>query len=254
LIFAGLNLRDILISPRFMMKWKQVFTSSIGQKFVMGLTGLFLISFLIVHCYVNSNVFFKNGEENFNRSAHFLGTNILVRIMEIGLFAGFLVHIIQGYVFEAINRGKRSNKYAVKSGNANATWYSRSMALLGTLILLFLIIHLAHFWVPSRFGGLQEVTYGNISMHNLYVRMQEIFSQEWVVVLYVLGCFSLSWHLLHGFQSAFQTIGWNNKKYRRLIKNTGIAFSIIVPLIFALMPVFMYFGWELPIGGLTLLF
>lgn len=251
---AGLFLREILNPSIIVMKWKQVFTSSIGQKLVMGFTGLFLIIFLIVHCYVNSNVFFTNGEENFNRAAHFLGTNILVRIMEIGLFAGFLVHILQGYVFEVANRGKRSNKYAVKSGNANSTWYSRSMALLGTLILLFLIIHLAHFWVPSRFGGLEEVTYGNVQMHNLYARMQVIFKEEWVVILYILGCFSLAWHLLHGFQSAFHTIGWNNKKYRNLIRNTGIAFSIIVPLIFALMPVFMYFGWELPVGGLTLLF
>ncbi len=237
-----------------MMKWKQVFTSSIGKKLVMGFTGLFLIVFLMVHCYVNANVLFKNGEENFNRAAHFMGTNILVRIMEIGLFAGFLIHIIQGYMLEASNRAKRSNKYAVKAGGVNSTWYSRSMALLGTLILLFLIIHISHFWIPSRFGGLEEVTYGNDSMLNLYGRMQVVFKQEWVIVLYVLGCFSLAWHLLHGFQSAFHTIGMNNKKYKALIKNTGIAFSIIVPLILALMPVFMYFGWEIPIGGLTLLF
>lgn len=238
------------------MKWKQVFNSSIGKKITMALTGLFLIVFLLVHMYVNANVFFSNGEENFNRAAHFMGTNILIRIMEIGLFAGFILHIVQGYMLTASNRAKRSSKYLVEAGNKTSTWYSRSMALLGTLILLFLIIHIAHFWVPSRFGGLQELKYGEseIVYHNLYGRMKDIFTQEWVVILYILGCFSLSWHLLHGFQSAFQTMGWTSKKYFPVIRRVGAAFSIVVPFIFALMPLFMYFGWEIPSGGLTLLF
>ena len=238
------------------MNWKQVFNSSIGKKIIMALTGLFLIVFLLVHMYVNANVFFSNGEENFNRAAHFMGTNILIRIMEIGLFAGFILHIVQGYMLTASNRAKRSSKYLVNAGNKTSTWYSRSMALLGTLILLFLIIHIAHFWVPSRFGGLQEVTYAGskVIYHNLYGRMKDIFTQEWVVILYVLGCFSLSWHLLHGFQSAFQTMGWTSRKYFPLINNLGTAFSIVIPLIFALMPLFLYFGWEIPSGGLTLLF
>jgi succinate dehydrogenase / fumarate reductase, cytochrome b subunit len=236
------------------MEWKQLFASSIGKKITMALTGIFLIIFLLVHCYVNANVFFSRGEENFNRAAHFMGSNILVRIMEIGLFAGFILHIIQGYKLELSNRSKRSSKYAVTAGNKTSTWYSRSMALLGTLILLFLIIHLVHFWVPSRFGGLAEVEYEGRKVLNLYGRMKDVFSQEWVLAIYLLGCFSLAWHLLHGFQSAFQTMGWNHKKYTPLIRSLGIGFSVIVPLIFALMPVFMYFGWEIPIGELTLLF
>lgn len=236
------------------MKWKQLFTSSIGKKITMALTGIFLIVFLVVHCYVNANVFFTNGEENFNRAAHFMSTNLLVRIMEIGLFAGFILHIVQGYMLEVSNRSKRSAKYAVTAGNKTSTWYSRSMALLGTLILLFLIIHLVHFWVPSRFGGLTEVSYDGQAYHNLYGRMKDVFSQEWVLVVYLLGCFSLAWHLLHGFQSAFHTMGWNHKKYSPLINSLGVGFSVIVPLVFALMPVFIYFGWEIPSGGLTLLF
>ena len=236
------------------MNWKQLFTSSIGKKITMALTGLFLIVFLIVHMYVNANVLFTNGEENFNRAAHFMGTNILIRIMEVGLFAGLLLHVVQGFMLEASNRAKRNQKYQVKPGNKTSTWYSRSMALLGTLILLFLIVHIVHFWVPSRFGGLAEVTYDGHVYHNLYGRMQDIFSQEWVVILYLFGCFSLAWHLLHGFQSAFHTMGWNNLKYRGLIRNTGVIFSIVVPVIFALMPVFMYFGIEIPSGGITLLF
>jgi succinate dehydrogenase / fumarate reductase cytochrome b subunit len=236
------------------MKWNQVLTSSIGRKYVMAITGLFLVIFLIVHCYVNMNVLFSNGEENFNRAAHFMSTNILVRIAELGLFAGFIIHIIQGYALERMNRNTRSAKYAINAPAKTSSWYSRSMALLGTLILLFLVVHLANFWVPSRFGGLEEVRYENLDTHNLYSRMKAVFSNEWIVLLYVAGCVSLGWHLLHGFQSAFQTVGWKQRKYAKLIENTGVVFSVIVPLIFALMPVFMYFGWEIPIGSITFLF
>ncbi|MEY3433398.1 MAG: hypothetical protein RL131_1334 [Bacteroidota bacterium] len=218
----------------------------------MALTGIFLVIFLIVHCYVNANVLFSNAEENFNRAAHFMGTNLLVRITEIGLFAGFILHILQGYKLELQNRATRKSRYAVTAGNVTSKWYSRSMALLGTLILLFLIVHLAHFWVPSRFGGLKEVK-GQV-YHNLYGQMKVVFAQPWVVVLYVLGCFSLSWHLMHGVQSAAQTLGWTSKNYFPMIKKIGIVFSILVPLIFALMPIFMYFGWYIPVGSITLLF
>jgi succinate dehydrogenase / fumarate reductase cytochrome b subunit len=149
------------------MNWSQLFNSSIGKKIVMALTGIFLVVFLVVHCYVNANVFFSNAEENFNRAAHFMGTNLLIRITEVGLFAGFILHIVQGYKLELQNRAKRKSRYAVTAGNKTSKWYSRSMAILGTLILLFLIIHLAHFWVPSRFGGLSEVEYDGVVYHNI---------------------------------------------------------------------------------------
>lgn len=238
------------------MNWSQLFSSSIGKKIVMALTGIFLVVFLVVHCYVNANVFFSNGAENFNRAAHFMGTNIIIRITEIGLFAGFILHIVQGYKLELQNRGSRKSRYAVTAGNKTSKWYSRSMAILGTLILLFLIMHLVHFWVPSRFTGLEEVQYGNDATiyHNLYLQMQNTFAELWVVIVYILGCFSLSWHLLHGVQSAAQTMGWTNKNYMPMIKTIGISFSIIIPLIFALMPIFIHFGIELNTGGLTLLF
>ena len=127
------------------------------------------------------------------------------------------------------------------------------MGLLGTLILLFLVLHLYHFWTPSRLGGmmgvheLQETTlqdYNNQPVHNLYVEMQMVFHDNlWVVIVYVLGVISLAWHLLHGFQSAFQTFGINHKRYTPIIRCLGIAFSIIVPLVFALMPVAIYLDW-----------
>jgi len=214
--------------------------SSIGKKVVMGLTGLFLISFLVVHCFINSLIFFNDGGLTFNTGADFMAHNWLIRAGELVLFAGLILHIIQALLLTIENRKARPVGYAMVAGSANSSWYSRSMGLLGTLLLIFLIIHLTHFWVKSRFTGLPgEDASGH---ENLYAVMQEQFKMLWVVILYALSMISLAYHLLHGFQSAFQTLGLNHKKYTPLIKNVGIGFSIIIPFIFALMPILMYLG------------
>ena len=233
------------------MTWSRLLTSSVGKKIVMALTGLFLVSFLVIHVGLNSCIFndlaFFDPQDNgrmFNKAAHFMGSSILIRIIEIGLFIGFIIHIVQGYVLEVQNRSRRGTGYKVKMGSRGSTWYSKSMGLLGTLLLFFLIMHISHFWVPSRVTHeLDPVQYGDTETHNLFARMVEVFQNKWIVILYVLGCISLAWHLLHGFQSAFRTLGLHNKKYIGIVKATGVAFSVIVPLIFALMPVSMHFGW-----------
>lgn len=209
----------------------------------MGLTGLFLISFLVIHVGINACIWANDGGIMFNKAANFMGTSVVIRILEVGLFLGFFLHIIQGYVLEFGNRSKRKQGYQVQLGNRGSKWYSRSMGLLGTIILLFLIIHWKQFWIPSRFTGVNEVEIDGKSMHNLYNLMQVTFSESWVVILYVIACFSLSWHLMHGFQSAFRTIGLHNKKFLGLVNSIGIGFSIIVPLAFAMMPVSIFLGW-----------
>lgn len=223
------------------MSLLNTFNSSLGKKITMGVTGLFLISFLMVHCGVNACIFANDNGDLFNRAAHFMGTNFVIRTMEIVLFTGLLLHIVQGLMLWKENNSKRPTKYAVSAANQNSKWYSRSMGLLGTILLMFLIIHLYHFWRESRFGDLPEITASNGDrVMNLYAEMQEVFEQLWVVILYVLAMGSLAYHLLHGFSSAFQTLGLNHKKYTPIIKKAGIAFSVIVPLIFAAMPVWMY--------------
>jgi succinate dehydrogenase / fumarate reductase cytochrome b subunit len=133
--------------------------------------------------------------------------------------------------------------YAV-SYSDGSKWYSRSMAILGTLLLLFFIMHWKQFWVPSRFTGVDEVQLANGKMvHNLYALMRDTFQDLWVVILYVIGCISLGYHLAHGFQSAFKTLGVHNKRYHALLSATGFGFAIIVPLAFAMMPVSFYLGW-----------
>ena len=227
------------------MKWSEFFTSAVGKKLVMGLTGLFLISFLIVHAGVNATIWANDGGVMFNSAAHFMGSMVVIRIMEVGLFIGIFLHIIQGYILSAGNQSKRKIGYEVPMGNKGSKWYSRSMGLLGTILLLFFILHWWHFWIPSRFTGVEEILLPGTEkkLYNVYGLMKITFSELWVVIAYVIACFSLFWHLLHGFQSAFRTLGLHNKRFVSMVQTAGVGFSIIVPLAFAMMPVSMYLGW-----------
>jgi succinate dehydrogenase / fumarate reductase cytochrome b subunit len=219
-----------------MSKQKTLF-SSLTKKYIMGLTGIFLIVFLIVHCGLNALVFLNDGGQSFLHAAHFMGTNPLMRSLEIGLVFGFLAHIADGLYLWYQNNQARPQGYAKVDASKNSSWYSRSMGLLGTILLIFLIIHASDFWIPNRanqFATGEEI--------NLFVKMQEEFANPIVVLVYVFACFSLFWHLLHGFQSAFQSMGWNHPKYNGIISKLGTAFAIIVPLLFALMPIAFHLG------------
>jgi succinate dehydrogenase / fumarate reductase cytochrome b subunit len=209
--------------------------SSLGKKLLMAITGLFLISFLVIHCGLNATIFLNDGGVSFNEGAEFMGTNPIIRTMEIVLFGGLLLHIFDGLRLWLDNKKKRPVAYAVVDGAANSKWYSRSMGLLGTLLLLFLIIHLKHFWYFSRLtDGLESRT--------LFAEMQSVFTNPIVVIVYVLGCISLGYHLLHGFQSAFQTLGWNHPKYTPTIKMNGAIYAIVISAVFAAMPIAFYFN------------
>jgi succinate dehydrogenase / fumarate reductase, cytochrome b subunit len=218
----------------------------------MALTGISLILFLVVHVGLNATIWADDAGKMFNTGANFMGSMLVIRILEIGLFAGIILHMIQGYLLVVENRSKRKVGYEIDYGNRGSKWYSRSMGLLGTLILLFLIMHIWHFWVPSRLGdfagaaALEETHYDstlNAQYHDLYKRMIEVFQNPIVVVLYVLGCISLAYHLMHGFESAFRTMGVHNNRYLRLLRFTGRAFAIVVCLAFAMMPISMHLGW-----------
>lgn len=208
----------------------------------MGVTGISLVGFLVVHCYINALIFLPDGIRRYLEAGHFMGTNPIVRTLEIGLFVGIILHIVQGLMLTAQNKAKRPIGYQIAPGSKSSTWYSRSMGLLGTLILIFIVMHLSHFWVPNRY----EQHFGSGHEINLYEKMEMVFQNPIVVLVYVLGCISLAWHLMHGFWSAFQTLGMYTPKYAPFIKGLGTAFSIIVPLIFIAMPVAFYFGWLPP--------
>lgn len=222
----------------------------------MALTGIFLVLFLAVHVGLNACIFndlsIFNPNDNgsmFNRAAHFMGATIVIRILEIGLFAFFILHIVQGYAIEAKNRSRRKRGYQVALGNRGSKWYSRSMAILGSLVLIYLVIHIAHFWVPSRItGGMEEVQYNGstVEVHDLFRLMYDTFQSLPVVLLYLVGVGALAFHLFHGFHSAWRSLGVHNKKYLVMLRGLGYGYTVVVTVLFALMPIAMYLHWVQP--------
>ena len=231
------------------MSWFVRFiTSSIGQKVVMSLTGLFLITFLAVHLVGNLQLLALDDGRAFNEYAYFMTSNPLIGGLSYGLYAFFLLHAAQGLILYFRNRRARGSRgYAVKSLQAASKHApkraSAHAALLGTIILVFLGIHMGDFWYSMKFTeDIEMVTYaGNpTAVKNLYYKVSQSFSQWWIVAIYVVSMVVLAFHLLHGFWSAFQTLGLNHRKYTPLIKAVGAIYAVVVPLLFAAIPVYMY--------------
>ncbi len=220
------------------MTWKQLFTSSIGKKILMGLTGFFLIIYLIVHASVNALIFANDDGKTFNKAAHFMLHNYFIRFLEIGLFAVFILHIIQGLVLWQQNKSARKIKYEKTDYPREIKWYSRYMGWLGTFLLLFLVMHLAQFWVHTK----NELYFRGPAI-DLYQQMKVIFTNPLWFTLYLIGLVSLLFHLLQGFQSAFQTFGISHRRWIYIIKGVGVFYSVVICLLFASMPLAFMLGW-----------
>lgn len=275
------------------------FKSSIGKKVFMALTGLFLCTFLIGHLLGNLQLILKTGEEGrraFNEYAYFMGHNPFIKILSYVTYAAVLIHVIDGILLTIQNRKARPVRYAYSKPGANSSSASRSMAILGTLILVFLATHMANFWwkmkikedVPLHTYTLEmknqmmgaantELYYTHVpgvqpipkdpnniiekgtdlyikgtnvkvaeGYRDLHTLVMDFFSKSknegalFAVLFYVISMIVLAYHLLHGFQSAFQSLGFNHPKYTPLIKKLGAAFAILVPLLFAIIPVIIF--------------
>lgn len=205
----------------------------------MSLTGLFLISFLVVHLLGNLQLLMDDGGEAFNIYAEFMTTNTFVQILSYILYASILVHVAWSAIITGRNRSARGGtKYAVVRNSSH--WTSRNMGVLGTFIFIFLVIHLRDFWAIMHWGEIGRVTYDGREVKDLYSVVALAFSQPWYVALYLVSMFMLAFHLWHGFASAFQTLGLNHVKYNGVIKFVGRAFAIVVPALFALIPIAMF--------------
>ena len=221
-----------------------ILKSSIAKKYVMALTGLFLCLFLVGHLLGNLQLFIS-GEEGalkFNEYAHFMTTNPLIKILSYLTYASVLFHMIDGFVLTMQNRAARPVKYVVEKGSANSSWASRNMALLGTILLVFIVTHMQNFWYQMHFGGVESVN-GLKDLHSVVLAFfnPEINSMAAVATaLYVAAMAAMAFHLNHGFQSAFQSLGLNHSKYTPIIKKIGAAFSIIVPAAFAAVPIYLF--------------
>ena len=224
------------------MSWIiKMLTSTLGKKLLMSLTGLFLISFLTIHLIGNLAIFSNDGGLAFNAYASFMSTNPLIGTVSYLLYAGIILHVFIAAVLYFVNNSARPVKYKVQKLKENSSWESRSMTLLGVLILAFILLHLKDFWWQYKHdGGYQFVEDAN-GNRNIYALVIEQFKTPFALVTYLIGLVALFFHLKHGFQSAFQTLGLEHHKYTPAINAIGVIYSIIVPLGFALMPVFVFF-------------
>lgn len=225
------------------MKWSQFFNTSIGKKLLVGATGFFLCSFVIVHLSGNLLLLKNDGGEAFNIYADFMGHNFFIQFLAWGLKIIILLHAFIALQLTFRNRAARPVKYAINPGNQTSSWFSRQMAIMGSIILFFICIHLGDFWWKMHYGDLNPATYGSHEpIRNLYEAVYESFKVWWIVVFYVIGMFALSFHLVHGFKSAAQTFGLNHVKYNGLINFLGVwLFAVLIPVGFALIPVVIYF-------------
>lgn len=224
------------------MNWfTNFFSSTIGRKLVMALTGLFLILFLVVHLIGNLQLLKGDEGQSFNIYAQFMTSNPLIKIISYVNYAFILIHVIWSIILTSRNRAARGVQgYAVTRNSSH--WTSRNMGILGTFIFIFLVIHLRSFWYEMHWGGIPTATYEGTEYKNLYVVVDTAYANIWFVVLYVVSMALLAFHLFHGFGSAFQTLGLNHIKYNPVIKFIGVAFAVIVPALFALIPLYMYFN------------
>jgi succinate dehydrogenase / fumarate reductase cytochrome b subunit len=213
-------------------------TSSIAKKVAMALSALFLIIFLLIH--VSVNLLSVCSEDAFNVASHFMGTNPLIQFaMQPILIFGVVFHFVLGFVLEFKNRKSTGISYAKNNGSANSSWMSRNMMNSGLVILAFIVLHFIDFWFP-------EINHKYINVlpedpTRYFKELQHKFVSPVRVSAYVIAFVFLALHLLHGFQSAFQSMGMNNK-YSKCLKNFGKVYAILIPLTFIFIALFHYFN------------
>lgn len=218
--------------------------SSIGRKIAMALSAFFLMVFILQHFAINILSVFN--PDLFNEASHFMGNNPLVQfVLQPVLIFGVIFHFVMGFVLEFKNKASRNVSYAVNNGNANSTWMSRNMIYSGGFILIFLVIHFIDFWIPEintkYVLGDSSGLLADGSDYRYFVELQHKFIPLWRVLLYCAGFVFLSLHLLHGFSSAFQSFGANNK-YTQALKGFGKAYSVLIPLGFIVIALFHFFN------------
>jgi len=260
-----------------MSDFKQTFNSSLGKKLIMALTGLFLCTFLIVHLAGNLQLFQNDEGYAFNVYANFLTHFPPIEVVAYILYAAIVVHALYALIITLKNQKARPVKYAA-TNQSPASWSSKNMGLLGSILLVFIVIHMGDFWRKYKYTdtvGFKEYhtnvvtgvrtskditdsikainpkfehSYTTVNeeeivrVKDLHKNIIQTFSCWWYVVIYVISMGALSFHLLHGFQSAFRSLGWTHRKYTPLVEQIGIwFFAVIIPIGFALMPIVYFF-------------
>ena len=215
------------------------FNSTIFRKTLAGLSGFFLVLFLLGHLLGNLQLFIpgEDGQKQFNEYALFMTTNPAVKILSVLTYSSIILHTVLTLFLVFQSSNARDVKYLQSSGNANSTWGSKNMAVLGTLILVFIVIHMKSFWYEMHFGVIGLDPWGNKDLHTVTVTA---FNELWYVLFYVLSMVVLAIHLKHGVESVFQTLGIKTRRYVSLIHKVAYGFALIVPAAFASIPIYLY--------------
>lgn len=218
-----------------------VINSSIGKKLLMSLAGIFLCLFLLVHLGLNLTVVIAKDPMVFNKAAHFMSSSKIIKIFEIVLFAGFILHMLYALVLQVQNwlaRPKRHSRYNF----SNTSFFSKFMIHTAAIIGVFLVLHLMDFYFKAKFGHAVEFVQDGIVYHDFSTEVIEKFQKLEFVIFYVLAFLFLGFHLIHGFQSAFKTLGLHTSRYASAINAAGIIYSIIIVFGFTVIPILIYFS------------
>ncbi len=214
-----------------------IFSSSIGKKLVMSISGLFLMVFLLVHLGINIAAVVS--EEAYNVACHFMDTNILIQIMVPVLALGVFIHIIYATILTLHNMGARPVKYAVGNNAKASSWASRNMFVLGIIVLGLLAIHLSHFWAKMQlphFIGAQGT-------ENPWLLVKTTLENPVWAVVYIVWFWALWFHLCHGFWSALQTIGTNNQKWIPRLQVIARIYATLVAVGFTFIVLWFVLGF-----------
>jgi len=212
-------------------------TSSIGRKYAMALSAMFLLIFLVMHLSVNLLSVF--GETAYNNASQFMGYNPLIQfLMQPVLMFAVIFHFVMGFVLEIRNNRARPVKYAMNKGAANSTWMSRNMIITGAVILAFLALHMYDFWYHEM--NYKYIEGLPVEENRFWGDLHSKFESLWRVVLYVIAFVLLGLHLAHGFQSSFQSIGARHPKYTPFIKAFGNWYSVLIPAGFIIIAIYHF--------------
>lgn len=218
-----------------------IFTSSIGKKLLMSLAGIFLITFLLVHMGINLLVIIFEDPMVYNKAAHFMTSNILVKIFEIVLFGGLLLHVIYALILQIQNWIARPKRYH-KANYSNTSFFSKFMIHTAVITLIFLVIHMMDFYIKAKFGHSSEILVDGVAYHDFASEIEDKFKMLPFVIFYIAAFVFLGFHLIHGFQSAFKTLGLEDKKWTPVIQALAIIYSTVVVAGYSIIPVIIYFS------------
>ena len=221
--------------------------NAITRKNLMALTGLFLFVFLVIHLAGNLQLLLpaEQAQLQYNHYSEFLSNNLLIKIISYVLYASIIAHAVYALVLTRRSRAARGPQgYAYDRRGAASPWYTRWMGVLGALLLVFLVVHMANFWYPYKFG---EVPMDTAGRRDLYRVVVLAYREWWYVAFYVLSMIVLGYHLWHGFFSAFQSLGVYHKKYGRWMWWAGRIYTVLITAGFIIIPLYLFFTQPTPL-------